>query len=107
MKFTLPEQVYLQMDESDVLRQSRLPVELLATQITHQSILIIVMEHVRSQLCRLNEILPTDMTFVIFSTRVRFDMSIQCLLRSKSIAAHWTRVRPLSSVNSTMLGEST
>lgn len=78
------------MNECDVLGQSRLSVELFAAQITHQRHVIVVMEHVRSQLRVLNEIFAANVTLVIPLSRVRFDVPIQRLFGGESIAAHWT-----------------
>lgn len=78
------------MDERDVLSQSRLSIELFAAEITHHRHVVIVMEHVRPQLCILDEILAANVTLVISPSRVRSDMTIERFLSGKLVSAHRT-----------------
>lgn len=86
-----------------MLSQSRLTVELLTTEITSKSVLAIVVEHVSFQLRVLDEFLATNLTFVIFSSCVRSDVSVECFLGCKSIAAHGTTVGSLACMHSSKI----
>lgn len=87
------------MNVLQVLTQSRFPVELLSAEITRQRIFPVVIKHVSLQLSVLDEFLPADFTFVVLSSGVRPDVSVQRFLSCESIFTHRTTVRPFTCVN--------
>lgn len=91
--------LFLEMNEVNVFPEPSLSVELFAAQVAGHCIFAVVMEHVSLQLRILDEILSTDVTFVISPTCVRSDMPVQRFFSSKFIATTWASVRPLSGMN--------
>lgn len=79
-----------EMNKVDVFTKSSLSVEHFTAHIAGHCVLAIVMEHVRLQLCVLNEFLATNVTLVISTSSVRSNVSVERFFCSKSIAALWT-----------------
>jgi hypothetical protein len=88
------------MNVINVLTKSSLSVELFAACITCVSILSVVVKHVSSQLSVLDERFATNFAFMIFSSSVSSNMSIESFLSCKAIAAHWTTVWAFTGMNS-------
>lgn len=85
-------QTYLEVNEIDMLPESCSSVELFSAEIADHRVFTVVVEHVSSQLCILDEFLPAYVAFVIPTAGVRSDMTIQSFLGSKAFVAHRTAV---------------
>lgn len=91
------------MNVLEMFTQPCFPVELLAAQVTSQSILAVVVEHVGFQLRVLNKILAADLALVISAPSVSSNVSVERFLCCESILAHWALVRTLTGMDASKI----